>query len=191
MNAIEVRRNEETRLALGYVGIGCTGRISKLFGDKAYRSRRPDVHWLPESMRQTVNDKLADARDSLSILKLFARDRPFRYAEAGRTASAHEILCANLPRFAKIMRCDVDVEGGSMMTEFAADRFRSVLARRTVTEALRDGLRGEALRRRDIRLLSPTLVQYDGEAFEAPTDTEISLQDRPGSVPVIGLPLAA
>ncbi len=193
LNGIEVTRNTksemETRRAIGYVGVGYSAKASAIYADDTYRSGRQDVPFLPRRLRGIVNGALSDVRDGMTTLRELIKDEPFRCRDSRGEFVAHEMFFGNLQHFAKVMRLVVDNRGGSVMTEFDDHRFIATFARRTVTEALARGLRGEPTGDRRFRVLSPTFVQFDGEAFPVAAETDFHIRDRPDSVPVLGLPL--
>jgi diacylglycerol kinase family enzyme len=180
ISAIEAVRNRtDQRVAIGYLGVGTTARISRRFGDSQYRDRRP------------ASDTLADIRDGLSILGIFATDSPFRYRQivqspAGEVVTdpvhqVHELLFASGNVFGKKMGFDVDPHGKEViMTEFRSRRFWRILARRAIMEAARDGLRGETLDTFSILVGDEghygTAIQFDGEVVDAPPGTRLDFK---------------
>jgi hypothetical protein len=180
ISAIEATRDHAaSRLAIGYLGVGTTARISRRFGDGHYRSRRP------------ANETLADVRDAVTMLGIFATDSPFRYRHITQSADGeradgplhqvHEILFASGNVFGKKMGFKVDPHGKEViMTEFRSRGFWRVLTHRAITEAARDGLRGVPLDSLSILVGDQghygTAMQFDGEVVEAPPGTRLDFR---------------
>lgn len=168
VSPIEVLADDShIRYALGYVGLGMTGKGASVLNSTAHRTNKRRSH-LPKRML-----------DIHKVVPAALRPEPFGYTGIdGQEAAAFDISYVNGPYMARLIKINAHFDDDEMQrleTSARISALASTVLKIVMTRPF-NGMAGKSVHEDEILLHDNTIIHYDGEPEKALSGTAFNIR---------------